>query len=75
MIKETGQPSINTLIRIVNLLVENRIRIDAMEQILVKANPVAYKLYLGAIENLRARRTTEVNGVLAQTLKSKPAEG
>jgi hypothetical protein len=73
--KATGQLSINTLIKVVNLLVEKRIKIDAMEQILVKTNPVAYDLYLGAIENLQARKTTEANGVLAQTLTSKPAEG
>jgi len=46
-----------------------------MEQILVKTNPVAYELYLGAIENLQVRKTVEVNRVLTQTLKSKPAKG
>ena len=56
------------------LLVESRIRIDAMEQILVKTNPVACELYFGMIKNLQARKSAEVNRLLTQTLKSKPTE-
>jgi hypothetical protein len=74
MSKVAGQPSTNTLNRVVNLLIESRIRIDAMEQILVKTNPVAYQLYLGAIEDLQAQKTAEVNRVLTRTLKSKPTK-
>jgi hypothetical protein len=46
-----------------------------MEQILVKTNPVAYELYLGAIENLRAQKAAELKKVLTVRLKSKPSEG
>ena len=60
-----GQRLSNTLAKVVDLLVENRIRIDAMEQILVKTNPVAYELYLGTIENLRAQKAAEVKEVLS----------
>ena len=74
MSKTAGQPFANALSRVVDLLVESRIRIDAMEQILVKTNPVVYELYLGAIENLQAQKTTDVNRVLTQTLQSKPTE-
>ncbi len=74
MSKAAGQPLPNALTKIVDLFVESRIRIDAMEQILVKTNSVAYELYLGMIDNLRAQKTAEVNRVLAQTLKSKPRE-
>lgn len=74
MSKATSQLSTNTLNRIVDLLVESRIRIDAMEQIVVKTNPVAYQLYIGMIENLQAEKTAEVNRVLTQTLKSKTAK-
>jgi hypothetical protein len=70
MSKSAGQPSMNTLNRVVDLLVESRIRIDAMEQILVKTNPVAYELYLRTIENLRPQKSAEVNEVLMQTLES-----
>jgi len=64
MRKTTGQPLPNVLTKVVDLLVESRIRIDAMEQILVKTNPVAYELYLGMIENLRAQKAAEVNRLL-----------
>jgi hypothetical protein len=74
MSKAAGQPLPNTLIKVVDLLVESRIRIDAMEQILVKTNSVAYELYLGMIENQQAQKKREVNRVLTQTLKSKARE-
>ena len=74
MSKAAGQPLPNALIKVVDLLVESRIRIDAMEQILVKTNSVAYALYLGMIENQQAQKKREVNRVLTQTLKSKARE-
>ena len=74
MNKAAGQPLPNVLIKVVDLLVESRIRIDAMEQILVKTNPVAYELYLGTIETLRAQKAAEVNRMLIQTLESPPPE-
>ena len=75
MSKAAGPPLPNALIKVVDLLVESRIRIDAMEQILVKTNPVAYELYLGTIENLQAQKTAEVEKILTVRLKSKPGEG
>jgi len=75
MSKIAGQPLPNALIKVVDLLVENRIRIDAMEQILVKTNPVAYELYLGTIENLQDHKAAEVKKVLTARLKSKLSEG
>jgi hypothetical protein len=74
MSKAAVQPLPNALIKVVDLLVESRIRIDATEQILVKTNPVAYQLHLGTIENLQLQKTAEVNRVLTQTLKPKPTE-
>lgn len=47
MSKAAGQVLPKALKKVVDLLVENRIRIDAMEQILVKTNSVAYPLYRG----------------------------
>jgi len=75
MSKAAGQPLPNTLIKVVDLLVESRIRIDAMEQILVKMNSVAYELYLGMIENLQAQKTAEVKKILTVRIKSKLREG
>jgi hypothetical protein len=72
MSKAAGQPLPNALTKIVDLLVESRIRIDAMEQILVKSNSVAYPLYLGMIESLQRQKAAEVNRVLTKTPKSKP---
>ena len=70
MSKAAGQPLPNALSKVVDLLVESRIRIDAMEQILVKTNPVAYDLYLGTIKNLQRQKEAEVNRVFTQTLES-----
>ena len=75
MSKAAGQPLPNALSKIVDLLVESRIRIDAMEQILVKTNPVAYELYLGTIENLQAQRTAELKKALTVRPTSKPSVG
>ena len=55
-----GQPSTNTLRRVVNLLVENRIKLDALEHVLKETNPLVQE--------------AEVNRVLAQTLESQPAD-
>ena len=75
MSKAAGQPLPNALSKVVDLLVESRIRIDALEQILVKTNPVAYELYLGTIENLQAQKTAELKKVLTVMFKSKLSEG
>ncbi len=74
MSKAAGQPLPNALSKVVDLLVESRIRIDAMEQILVKTNPVAHALYVGMIEDLQRQKEAEVNRLLTQTLESQPAE-
>ncbi len=75
MSKAAGQPLLNAFSKVVDLLVESRIRIDAMEQILVKTNSVAYELYLGTIENLRAQKAAELKTILTVRLKSKLSEG
>jgi hypothetical protein len=75
MSKVAGQSLPNALIKAVDLLLESRIRIDAMEQILVKTNAVAYELYLGTIENLQAQKAAEVKQLLTGRLKSKLSEG
>jgi hypothetical protein len=75
MSKAAGQPLPNALIKVVDLLVESRIRIDALEQILVKTNPVAYELYLGTIESLRVQKAADLKKVLTVSLKSELSEG
>jgi hypothetical protein len=74
MSNAAGQPSTSLLSRVVDLLVENKIKIDALEHVLKEINPLAHELYLGAIENLQAHKTAEADRVLAQMLKSGPTE-
>jgi hypothetical protein len=69
-----AQPSTNTLGRVVDLLVEHRIKLDALEYVLKETNPLVHELYLGTIENLQTQKTAEVNRVLARALKSKPTK-
>jgi hypothetical protein len=65
MSRVTGQRLPNALVKVVDLLVEHRIRLDALEQVLKDTNPLAHDLYLGTIENLRPRKAAEVNQVLS----------
>jgi hypothetical protein len=74
MSKAAGHQSSNTLSRVVDLLVELTIKLDALEYVLKETNPLVHDLYLGTIANLRAQKASEVNQVLAQTLESETAE-
>ena len=65
MSRVTGQRLPNALVKVVDLLVEHRIRLDALEGVLKETNPLAHDLYLGTIENLRARKAAEVEQVLS----------
>ena len=72
--KAAGQASTNTLSSVVDLLVEHRIKLDALESVLKEINPLVHELYLGTIENLRAQKAAELNQALTYTLGSQPAE-
>jgi hypothetical protein len=74
MSKAGSHQSSNTLSRVVDLLVELTIKLDALAYVLKETNPLVHELYLGTIEKLRAQKAAEVNQVLAQTLESEPAE-
>ena len=71
MSKTAGQPSTDTLSRVVDLLVEHRIKLDALEHVLKETNPIVHDLYLGTIENLQAQKTAELKKVLTGRLRSK----
>jgi hypothetical protein len=75
MSKVASQPSTNTLSCVVDLLVKHGIKIDALEHVLKETNPPAHELYLGTIEDLRAKRAAELKKVLTVKLKSKLSEG
>lgn len=74
MSKVADQPLPNVLMKVVDLLVESRIKIEAMEQLLIKTNAVAEALYTEAMKDMQRHKTKEVNRVLMQMRKSKPAE-
>jgi hypothetical protein len=71
MSKAAGQPSTDTLSRVVDILVEHRIKFDALEHVLKETNPIVHDLYLGTIENLQAQKTAELKKALTVRLKSK----
>jgi hypothetical protein len=75
MSKAAGQPSTVALNRVVDLLVEHRIELDALEHVLKETNPLVHELYLGTIEKLRAQKAAELKIVLTVRLTSKPSEG
>jgi len=64
MSKAAGQTSRNTLRRVVDLLVEHRIKLDALEHVLKETNPLVHELYLGAIEHLQAQKAAELKTLL-----------
>jgi hypothetical protein len=51
---------------VADLLVEHRIKIDALEHVLKETNPLAHEVYLGTVENLRAQKTAEVNEIFSR---------
>jgi hypothetical protein len=71
MSKAADQPLTNTLSSVVDLLVEHKIKLDALEYVLKETNPLAHELYLGMMENLQTQKTVEFKKVLAGRLKSK----
>jgi hypothetical protein len=74
MSEAAGQTSTNAFNRVVDLLVESRIRLDALELVLKETNPLAHELYLGTIENLQVQESAELKKVLTARLKIKDAE-
>jgi formate dehydrogenase maturation protein FdhE len=75
MSKAAGQPSMDPLSRVVDLLVEHKIKLEALEHVLKETNPLAHEFYLGTIENLRTQKAAELKKVLAVRLKSTLSEG
>jgi hypothetical protein len=74
MSKAADQPSMNTFSSIVDLLIEHRIKLAALEQVLKETDPLIHELYLGKIEDLRAQKTAEINQVPTQTPEAHPTE-
>jgi hypothetical protein len=68
MSKAAGQPSPNAFSRVVDLLVEQTIKLDALDHVLKETNPLVHEFYLGTIENLQAQKTAELKKVLTARL-------
>jgi hypothetical protein len=70
MSKATGQPSI-VLREVVDLLVENRIKLDALENVVKEINPMLHERYLGEIEVVKERKAPALKQALTASLKAK----
>jgi len=59
-----GKTQSNALGEIMELSLENQIKLEALEQILVKTNPMLHELYLGQIDTLRKQKAINLNRAL-----------
>jgi hypothetical protein len=75
MRKSASRTSVSTLSSVIDLLVEHRIRLDALEHVLKETNPLAHDLYFGAVKNLQAQEAAELKQALTARLKSKLGKG
>jgi hypothetical protein len=74
MSKAASQASTDTLsgvVGLVDLLVEHKIKLNALEDVLKEINPLVHELYLGTVEKLRAQKGAEMKKIL----KSKLSKG
>lgn len=71
MNKATGQPSMNALREVIDLWVESRIKLDALESVLKEINPLLHDRYLGEIEYLRKRKASVLKRALTECLEAK----
>lgn len=74
MSRATSQPSMNALTAVVDLLVESRIKLDALENVLKEINPLLHERYLGEIEGVKERKASELKQALTGRLKAKLAQ-
>jgi len=70
MSRATRQPSMNALREVVDLLVESRIKLDALENVVKEINPLLHERYLGEIEVVKKRKASEFKQALAASLKA-----
>jgi hypothetical protein len=57
---------------IIELAVENRIRLEALEKVFAETNPLLHELYIGEIENLRKEKSKQMTETLLAGLKAQP---
>jgi len=60
----------NALREVVDLLVESRIKLDALENVVKEINPLLHQRYLGEIEVVKKRKASKFKQALAASLKA-----
>ena len=53
--ENSSEALMNLLSEVIDLLVQNRIRLDALEEVLKETNPLVHELYVGTVENMQAQ--------------------
>ena len=69
-----GKRLMDELEEIIALSVENRIKIEALEQVLVKTNPMVHELYLGEVETIGEQKRMKLTLALTERLRTKLSE-
>ena len=72
--RAAGQSSPDTLNRVVDLLVEHEIKLDALEHVMKGTNPLVHEFYLGTIEKWRAQKAAKVHQAIIRMLEPRPTE-
>ena len=67
MNSKVGKAQGNALGEIIALSVDNQIKLEALEQVLVETNPMVHELYIGLIETLRKQKAVQLNRALTET--------
>ena len=60
--------SASNISQIVDLLVENKIKLDALERVFKETNPLVHEFYLGEIETITNERAAEYRRVISAQL-------
>lgn len=71
MSSSVSQPVMKPLQEVIDVLVENRIELDAIANVLKEINPMLHERYLGEIESLRRRKAPDLKQVLTESLQRK----
>lgn len=71
MRNSTHESVVKALGGILDFMVENRIRLDALEHILRETNPLMHEFYLGELENLRKQEMLELKRVLSAAVSQR----
>ena len=70
MSRASSQRSMNALGDVVDLLVESRIKLDALENVLKEINPL-HERYVGEIASVKQRNASQLKQALTADLKAR----